>query len=149
MLVKKIYVISGFAVMAIGVVVGTACALENDTKDASAADNAPVITAKAEEIQLYSDEAFDVSEFEIMVADPEDGTLKESDVLEPGTYVVTSTYIPDISGSFEVYVDAMDSDENIAKEVFFIKVRERIAESTVMPDLSKLVEKVAKGEKND
>lgn len=146
MLVKKICVISGFAVMTVGVAVGTGCALENDIKDASASDNAPAITAKTEEIELYSDEELDISEFEIKVVDSEDGALKESETLEPGTYVVKSTYIPDISGSFEIYVDAMDSDENIAKEVFFIKVRERVAESNVIPDVSTLLEKVAKGE---
>ena len=146
MLIKKSCVISGFAVVAVGVAVGTGCALENDSKNASASDNAPAITAKTEEIKLYSDEELDISEFEIKVVDSEDGTLKESDTLEPGAYVVTSTYIPNIVGSFEVYVEAMDSDGNIAKDVLFVKTKERVTES-VVPDVSKLVEEVTKGEK--
>lgn len=145
MLVKKSYVISGFAVMAVGVAVGMGCALENDTKDASVLDNVPVITANSDEIELYSDEAFEVSELGIKVVDSEDGALKESEILGPGTYVVTSTYIPNIVGSFEVYVEAMDSDGNIAKAVLFVKTKERITES-VVPDLSNLVEKVTNGE---
>lgn len=145
MLIKKSCVISGFAVMAVGVAVGTGYALENDIKDASASDNVPVITANSDEIELCSDEAFEVSELGIKVVDSEDGALKESEILGPGTYVVTSTYIPNIVGSFEVYVEAMDSDGNIAKDVLFVKTKERVTES-VVPDVSKLVEEVTKGD---
>lgn len=118
------YIVPAVVLSLIGFVIGSGCTANTETGTTSSAD-APVIVCEHDDFELYIDEGLDIADMGISVTDAQGQELTLSDSLQKGTYTVTDTYIPRVLGAFEVYVTAMDSDGNVAKDVFFVSTKER------------------------